>query len=191
MPKHPPPSGARLLKRLVPHENHDALLGDLCEEYQRDRSVWWYRSQIVAAIVVGSLRNVRRQWVLSLRAIVVGAAAFLAYFYVVAILILNNVRWIRLPGLPGFFVMTSVLFLAGFAASGWTIVRSHRRYGIASAMPFAALMAVLWLADVARIASTPHPWTTFETLFTLLIKPLFPFSVLLGGYSATRRVGPA
>ncbi len=74
----PPPSSARLLKRLVPNENHEALLGDLCEEYQRDRSLLWYRAQILAAIVIGSLGNVRTHWVLSMRAMTLGAATFLA-----------------------------------------------------------------------------------------------------------------
>ena len=35
----PPQFAARLLKRLVPAQNHEALLGDLCEEYQRRRSL--------------------------------------------------------------------------------------------------------------------------------------------------------
>jgi hypothetical protein len=183
----PPPSGARLLRRLVPNENHDALLGDLCEEYQRDRSLRWYRAQILAAIVVGSLKNVRRHWLLALRAIAIGAATFVAYFQVFGIMVLNKVHWIRLPGLAGFFVMTSLFFHAGFAASGWAIVRSHRQYGIALAVPFATLMAALTLTDAVTHLWTSHSWTTFEMLFDLLVKPLFPASILAGGYAATRR----
>jgi uncharacterized membrane protein YhfC len=184
----PPPSGARLLKRLVPSENHDALLGDLCEEYQRDRSLLWYRAQILAAIVIGSLRNVRTHWVLSLKAMALGAATFLAYFQVIGIMVLNNIPyWMQPPlGLFGFFVMAGLFFLAGFAASGWVIVRFHRRYGIALAVPFAALTAALSFADIARILWTLHS-SSAEMLFNLLIKPLFAVGVLAGGYAATLR----
>ena len=187
----PPPSGARLLRRLVPNENHDALLGDLCEEYQRDRSLRWYRAQILAAIVVGSLKNVRRHWLLALRAIVIGAATLVASFQVFGVMVLNRVHWIRLPGLAGFFVMASAFFLAGFAVSGWAIVRFDRRYGIALALPFAAVMTALSFADIARTLWTPHSLATVEMFFTLLVKPLFPVSVLAGGYFATRRAEAA
>jgi hypothetical protein len=53
----PPAFAARLLKRLVPAQDHDVLLGDLCEEYQRGRSLAWYWAQILAATVVGSWKD--------------------------------------------------------------------------------------------------------------------------------------
>jgi hypothetical protein len=184
----PPPSGARLLIRLVPNENHGALLGDLCEEYQHDRSLLWYRAQILAAIVIGSLRNVRTHWLLSLRAMALGAATFLAYFQVVGIMVLNNILYWMRPqlGLSGFVVMSGLFFLAGLAASGWVIVRFHRRHGITLAVPFAALVAALCFADIARILWTLHS-SNAEMLFNLLIKPLFAVGVLAGGYAATHR----
>ncbi len=55
--KQPPRFAGRLLKRLVPAQNHDALLGDLCEEYQRRRSVAWYCLQILSAVVVGAWKD--------------------------------------------------------------------------------------------------------------------------------------
>src|SRR5262245_47576666 len=75
--RQPPRFAGRLLKRLVPAQDHDALLGDLNEEYQRGRSVGWYCLQIVAAIVVGSWRDIRSHCTLAVRATVVGFVAFL------------------------------------------------------------------------------------------------------------------
>src|SRR5215470_9933422 len=83
--RQPPSIAGQLLKRLVPAHDHDALLGDLYEEYQRDRSAFWYWAQIVAAIVVDSFKDMRVHWVLALRSIAIGVASFLAYFQVVGI----------------------------------------------------------------------------------------------------------
>jgi hypothetical protein len=193
--RRPPVHAGRLLKMLLPRHDHDALLGDLYEEYQRRRTVTWYRLQILAAIVVGSCKDARVHWVLALRAIGVGAASFLVYFYVVGILVLNNMNHvIRAPGFAGAFVMVWLFFLGGFGVSGWAIVRCHRAYGITLAMPFAALMGVLGLSDVARSALTLHSWTPQEafTLFGLVVKSFaIPGSIVLGGYVAARRVGTA
>jgi hypothetical protein len=65
-PISPPSFGGPLPRRLVHAQDHDALLGDLCEEYQRRRSKAWYFFQILAAIVIGSLRNVRTEMLFNL-----------------------------------------------------------------------------------------------------------------------------
>ena len=71
----PPAIAARLLKRLVPAQDHDALLGDLSEEYQRGRSIAWYWLQIFVAIVVRSWKDVRGHTLVAARAIVTGLVA--------------------------------------------------------------------------------------------------------------------
>src|SRR6476646_1916691 len=73
--QHPPRFAGRLLKRLVPAQNHDILLGDLHEEYQRGRSVAWYWLQILAAIVVRSWKDVRANPLVAARAVVTGLIA--------------------------------------------------------------------------------------------------------------------
>src|SRR5262245_9430774 len=65
-----PASGARLLKRLVPGEDHDVLLGDLCEEYQHGRAAIWYWMQIAAAIAVSAWKQTRTR-----KSVVLGAIA--------------------------------------------------------------------------------------------------------------------
>ena len=180
--RQPPAIAGQLLKRLVPAHDHDALLGDLSEDFQHDRSAFWYWAQIVAAIVVGSFRDMRAHWVLALRSIAIGAASFVAYFQVVGIWILNNFH----PVVPA-SLLPWIFFLAGFVWSGWIIGRSHRAYGITLVIPFAAAMGVLGLTDLARSAMNPHAWTLW-----LLLKPLLiPFAILLGGYRAAVRVEAA
>src|SRR5262249_11793863 len=81
MPKPPPPSGARLLQRLLPSQDHSALIGDLQEERQRGRSMAWDVWQSLAPIVVGSWRDIRGHRLLTLGAMGVGIAALVVYFF--------------------------------------------------------------------------------------------------------------
>ena len=101
----PPPVAARLLEQLVPAQDHEALLGDLCEEYHRRRSISWYWLQILAAIIVGSRKDIRAHRLVAARAIGTGLVSQL--LLVVVTLQLKNVltgagfmwgdRWIGLP----------------------------------------------------------------------------------------------
>jgi hypothetical protein len=68
-----------LLERLLPSQDIDALLGDIDEEARR-RSPFWYWGQIVAAIVVGSYRAVRKHPFLALRAVGVGLLTLVVVF---------------------------------------------------------------------------------------------------------------
>lgn len=183
----PPPFAARLLEQLVPAQDHEALLGDLCEEYHRRRSISWYWLQILAAVIVGSWKDTRVHWALALRAIAVGVASFLAYFQAVVIYGISNLpnRWLG----PHPFVATHLLFVVGLIASGWVIVRLHRAHGIASVMPFTAVIAALMLTDVLRQALLMSAWTPVGVVILLLTGAKcvsFPIGILLGGYLATR-----
>jgi hypothetical protein len=197
----PPQFAGRLLKRLVPARDHDALLGDLCEEYQRRRSMSWHWLQILAAIVVGSWKDTRAHWVLALRAIAVGVALFpvagllhlrdrLAYLQVELIYGLSNQphRWLGILG-PHTFIFSELMSVVGFAVTGWLIVRLHRTHGIALAMPFTAVIAALTLTDFLRQALLMPAWRS-RGVFLLLLRGAtsvaFLVSILLGGYLATR-----
>jgi hypothetical protein len=196
---HPPRFGAHLLKLLVPAQDHDALLGDLCEEYHRGRSQAWYFAQILAAIVVGSWKDTRAHWVLAIRALAVGVAStalasravpFLAYVQVVLIYGLSNRphRWLGILG-PQTFVYSELMSVVGFVASGWLIVRLHRAHDIALAMPFAAVIAALTLMGFLRQALLLPAWTpggAFVLLLSGANSVSFPLRILFGGYSATR-----
>jgi hypothetical protein len=51
--RQPPSIAGQLLKRLLPAQDHDALLGDLCEDFQRDRSVFYF--QVVGIWILNSV----------------------------------------------------------------------------------------------------------------------------------------
>lgn len=203
--RRPPAPAARLLTKLLPRHDHDALLGDLCEEYQRGRSLGWYWMQIVAGIAVGSWKDARAHWVLALRAIAVGNAVLamigvlrlrdrLAYFQVELIYGLSNQphRWLGILG-PHTLIFSDLTSVVGCAVSGWVIVRLHRAHGIALVMPFTAVIAVLTLTDSLRqalaipaallIPASPRGVFLLLALGTKCV--LVPTGILLGGYLTT------
>ena len=87
-----------LLKRLLPAHDHEALLGDLHEERRRGRSLLWYGSQILAALVVGSWRDVRKHPILAMRGIATGLLALTAYFAIVMAIPLTSIVMDTGPG---------------------------------------------------------------------------------------------
>lgn len=59
----PPILAAWLLERLTQRQNREALAGDLLEERSQGRSDMWFWRQVVAAIIVNFLGELRRRWV--------------------------------------------------------------------------------------------------------------------------------
>jgi hypothetical protein len=200
----------RFLNRLLPSEDIDALLGDIAEESRR-RSRLWYWSQIAAAIVVGSWRDVRKHPLLAVRAVATGLVTLTIYFTIVAAIarvmwVLGNGGyyvggyWLTLPRepLPSPYGEIAVLAVnsLGFGLSGWAVVRFHRAHGLAMAMPFLAIMTLLALIPLTIVVTDTGPGTrmmpiaqmiwTFGTMFLSI-----PGGILLGGYSATRPVDVA
>jgi hypothetical protein len=53
-PASPPRIATWLLKHCGVGPNHDAIIGDLVEQYQHGRSRWWFRKQVALAILCGS-----------------------------------------------------------------------------------------------------------------------------------------
>jgi hypothetical protein len=195
----------RTLKRLLPSQDIDALLGDIAEE-SRHRSSLWLWMQIAAAVVVGSTREMRAHPLLALRGVVTGVVTLTLYFTVVAALarvmwVLSNggyyigAYWLTLPRgpLPSPYGELAVLGvnLLGFGLSGWAIVRLHRAHGLAMAMPFLATMTSLALIPLTIVVTDTGPGTrtmplmemalTFGTMFVSI-----PAGVLLGGMLGVR-----
>lgn len=55
-----PPRAARwMLEHLTPGENCEGLAGDLLEEYRAGRGAAWYWRQVLAALAIGFLRELR------------------------------------------------------------------------------------------------------------------------------------
>src|SRR5512138_2858613 len=99
--RHAPADGDRMtmLKRLLPSQDIDSLLGDIAEEAPR-RSRRWYWSQLLAVVVVASWRDARRHPWLALRAIATGFAALTLYFGTVQLI----GRFIRVLSNGGYYI---------------------------------------------------------------------------------------
>lgn len=82
----PPASAARLLKRLVPKEDHDVLLGDLQEEYLRGRPRARYWFQIAAAVAASSWQDIRKHKMSALAA----ATLAIAWMLIISPALFNN-----------------------------------------------------------------------------------------------------
>ena len=129
-------SATRLLRRLLPSPDTDALLGDITEE-AHNRSRLWYWGQIAAVLVIGSRRDVRRHPLLALRSTAIGIVTSLALF-APALVLLRVVRvlseggyyvgpyWLTLPSTTIRWI-PALINTVGFAASGWAITRSPVR----------------------------------------------------------------
>jgi len=199
-----------ILKRLLPSQHIDALLGDIAEESRR-RSRLWFFMQLVAAVVVGSWRDVRTHRLLALRAVATGLAALAIYFTIAAMTanamwVFSNGGymiggyWLTLPRgpLPSPYGELAVLAVnsLGFGFSGWAVVRFHRAHGVAMAMPFLAIIMLMALIPLTIVVTDTGPGTRsmpvlemvwiFGTMFLSI-----PGGILLGGYSATRPVDVA
>jgi len=207
MNRRPPGRPAQLLVRLLPAQNHDALLGDLFEEYQHGRSSAWYWLQIGAAVVVGSWKDVRTHRLLALRAVAVGVAALVVMALMFqpildTVLRLNDAfetAWLgplsraqrEMFGVAVFFVSVTLLFYGGLAASGWIVGRLHREHGITLLLPFATLVPLFLVlfAIVVRLSvpalSQAQPFRSWMDFVKLLA---IPVSIVLGGYWSTHGV---
>jgi hypothetical protein len=197
----PPRFASRLLKRLVPGQDHDALLGDLCEECQRGRSIVWYCLQILAAVIVGTLKDIRAHALVAARAIVAGLIS--QQLLVTAIFQFQNVltgagfmwgdRWIGLPRYWHWPSYTSWSFaatfhglqVAGVAMIGWIIVRPHRGHGVTLVLAYCGVLWAIRFASFAQIALLTHQQPAYlRSLWWQIQESLL---MIFGGYIATRR----
>jgi len=205
--QHPPRFAGRLLKRLVPAQNHDILLGDLHEEYQRGRSVAWYWLQILAAIVVRSWKDVRANPLVAARAVVTGLIAQMLLLS--AFSSLQNVltgagfmwagRWIGLPWswhwpyAPSLGLIMQGIWITGHVMIGWLIVRLHRGHGVTMVLVYCCVSGALHAIGLLQIARVT-PWSPhfFTPLYRAANGQAREWLLLIaGGYSATRRTEAA
>ena len=195
-----------VLKRLLPSQDIDSLLGDIAEEAPR-RSRLWYWAQLLAVFVVASWRDARRHPWLAGRAIAIGFATLTLYFGTVQVIgrfirVLSNGgyyiagHWLTLPSRPlppapyDVLVVQAIIAL-GFLISGWAIVRFHRAHGLALALPFlfvTTLSAVVLLAILATDTgpgTQPMPARAFAAIFGTMFASI-PLGILAGGMLGLR-----
>lgn len=157
----PPAFPARLLKRLVPAQEHDALLGDLSEEYQRGRSKIWYCLQILAAILVGSWKHIRAHKLIALRASLVGFASHALTSSATIAIHTGLSQGARIER----YLIFQSLFVVSSLFVGWIVVRLHRAHGLTMVLAFKGV----WVASLVVV----FLW--------------YAILLLCGGYLATRQ----
>jgi hypothetical protein len=207
------PFAARLLQRLIPSQDHGALLGDLHEERQRGRSTVWYIAQILAAIVLGVWKDIRTHRLRTLGAIGIGVASLVLYFYPVGMAynfverrlydgILIDNHWIYWRPQPASFTVhlfPLLFFHSAFLVSGWVIGRLYRAHGITLVVAFATFVQLFLLVSiivryilVVSHIMAPSPPEIGDPSHTNYFSPLWmSLCVVIGGFFATRRAEAA
>ena len=194
---HPPASGARLLKRLVPAEDHDVLLGDLHEEYQHGRSRAWYWFQIVAAVAASSWKDIRKHKLAALGA----SALALVYLLIVSSAIARLLNlWRPDISVAAFVAVYKAIDLTMSAVLGWLIVRLARDRGVTMVVAYCGFMlaavCVLMLVSGMVVAAF-HPedagWHRLAVQFQSALTHQFVQDLLMlsAGFLATRRAEAA
>ena len=175
----PPRSAIWLLRHACPGSDNQALTGDLIEKFREGRSHGWFWKQVLIAIAVGAMGEMRRNWPQFCYAI--AGAAMPAFLWKTVIGVRGDVRWWALPwpwsqlifewspdallALAALPVLAAALLING--AFRWV---SLLRTGMIS---LALITLVQYLPDVfpwllRPVAGNPH-------LKTLIIEPVFVF----------------
>jgi hypothetical protein len=117
-----------MLKHLTLGGSYDALAGDLSEEFEQGRSRGWYWRQVLFAMVIGFLRQLRAHWH-------TGAFAVL---------------WVGVGATSWFRFLVSIDRSGNFAGSMWKLPWPYSTIcevtmWIASALPFVWIGSALYL----------------------------------------------
>lgn len=202
----PPRLATQLLQRWNRGPQCEALAGDLLEQYRRGRSSTWYWRQVVTAILVGIVHDIRHHPVVAVRAVVLGSTAALLLARFTGALHLSLLVWGATNHwfpwgtseiLRQLWVWYSLPFVAiecvGFAAAGWLLARWDRE-DRAAPLVLAALSqlpgAISWALYTARVLEAGI-WQGWGYRMVLVFQGVclfvvYPVCVVLGGLWARR-----
>jgi hypothetical protein len=126
-----------------------ALTGDLLEECARGRSVVWYWRQVWIAVWVGIWNCVLDNKLLAVRAIAIGWATNLAFWF----LYLRFLQPLAPVGpynsMRAWLTNLSIILITQ-PATGWILARTHRAHPIPMVSAFAGLLVVLTTLNLCR-----------------------------------------
>jgi hypothetical protein len=125
-----------------------ALAGDLLEERARGRSIFWYCTQVLLAIGIGTGRTILAHKILALRAVATGCAINALWLFL----------WLKflpfeltsMPRMSLEAIVSVFIILLTQTATGWVVARTHRAHAIPMVLVFA-----IWLATWYFISSFP------------------------------------
>jgi hypothetical protein len=190
MNRRPPAFAAWLLCTFGAGSTTDDLLGDLTEEYAAGRSYLWFWWQVLAAIPISLMNEVRAHPVLTLRAIGIGwLAMFLLNVggsFVQEVIEVSGYPYLRIE-VPAYRMVSGVWMFVGmipmntwyyfygpasfvriiFAAylAGWLVARCHSRLRSSAVLAFAVFVIV-------------------QTIYAYSVRPTLPPEVLRLWFSA-------
>jgi len=210
MTSHPPRIAAWLLRTLGSGNEIEVLLGDLIEEYLAGRSRTWFWWQVLVAVFVTFLDDVRAHPLQTARAAAVGMITLVALDYL-AFKALNAVEFFGHPW-PGISVaadhvaggvrapttimsswfylyeplLTLLAKLATACASAWLVARLHGRLRTCAVLAFTATLVLtrIYARGIAPVLSPDAPQLAFwfSSVWYQGARELAPlFMSLLGG----------
>jgi hypothetical protein len=206
----PPRVSTWLLERLASPHRRESLVGDLREQFQQGRSVWWYRRQVVGTILAGIAAELAADKGTAVRTLAIGwSATLLAYEF--AFPLMERTRrllftnwgaslwgdseflrqlWVYY-GVP-FVLLTCLIFLA----IGWVTASLHRHSAGALVIFLATMLipsAINGFRTAQLLQTTLWPgwgWGSFRwalAYHVLLSLVLYPLCVLGAGLWALTR----
>ena len=152
-----PPRGATwLLERFAP--NNDALTGDLAEEYRSGRSSGWYWKEVLSAIVIGFISDIRAHKLLTVRALAIGWATIYVLFRTEGLLTGKYLGFLFSHGIRYdawwrhyyFYPIILVPLICPWA-SGWVVARCHRRHERAMVLVYLLSLELWFLPNAFRL----------------------------------------
>ncbi|HZM97062.1 MAG TPA: hypothetical protein VFB92_26755 [Vicinamibacterales bacterium] len=211
----PPRLSTSLLVRLAPRHRRESLVGDLLEQLRQGRSVWWFRRQVLATILVGLAADVAAHKLLAVRALALGWSAMLVVYLLIGPLIQETRmtlfrRWGSVLwgdseilrqlwvyyGLPFQLVVCLILM-----AIGWLVAGLHRRRVPGIVIVFAATLlipATFQALEIRRLLETElwpgWGWGSFRWALlyqAMLALVAYPLCILIGGLCTARSDGDA
>ena len=144
-----------LLRRFVAGPHRESLFGDLDEQFMRGRSSLWYWRQVLSAILVGVVQELREEWRLAIGSVVLTWVIVIVWVESTLALYL----WVGEMGL-NVWVEGSVFFYfwhpfggglclvwcAGSAVAGWAAAQrsGHHRMAMVVASALVQVPLTLW-----------------------------------------------
>jgi hypothetical protein len=142
------------MERLLSAPNHDALIGDLVEQYDREQGRLWFWRQSFIAIIFDAARTIRDHKFLAARAFVVGCAVLFLFR------VFNLGGWAIATAIHVGLIKTEMwattryiylgLVTLQFIGLGWIVGRFHRPRPGAFILGVAVLFVLFGTPELLR-----------------------------------------
>ena len=150
-PRNPPAIATWILEHAIVGPSGHALAGDLIECHAQGRGRRWYWSQVLSAVAVNVLQQIRTHTLLTLRAF---GMTWIGYrLWAALVLAMTNLVvppmiqfWGYVTTEPWVLAFRYVMVLVGCfgcVAVGWTVGRLHRRAHLGGVLAFVATALLL------------------------------------------------